>query len=55
MLDKVSEEQIIKSYYRFCHGSCGVCMGRLDSGVKPACAAACSARCIHFDAVRHSV
>jgi heterodisulfide reductase subunit A len=31
--------------------TCGVCMGRLDSGVKPACAVACSARCIHFDKV----
>ena len=31
--------------------TCGVCMVKLDSGMKPACAASCSARCIHFDTV----
>jgi heterodisulfide reductase subunit A2 len=31
--------------------TCGICMEKLDRGMKPACAAACSARCIHFDTI----
>jgi len=33
MLDKVSEEQTIKSYCRFCHGSCGVLVHVKDGAV----------------------
>lgn len=33
MLDKVGEEQIIKSYCRFCHGSCGVLVHVKDGAV----------------------
>jgi len=29
--------------------TCGICKVKLDAGLKPACAASCSARCIHFD------
>jgi heterodisulfide reductase subunit A len=31
--------------------TCGVCRVKLDSGMKTACAATCSAHCIHFDTV----
>ncbi len=32
---------------RYCF-SCGVCMGKLDAGILPACAAACPSHCISF-------
>lgn len=32
---------------RYCF-SCGVCMGKLDGGILPACAAACPSHCISF-------
>jgi heterodisulfide reductase subunit A len=32
---------------RYCV-SCGVCMGKLDAGILPACAAACPSHCISF-------
>ncbi|MDH5695591.1 MAG: hypothetical protein OEZ00_03145 [Dehalococcoidia bacterium] len=33
MLDKVSEEQVIKSYCRICYGSCGVLVHVKDDTV----------------------